>query len=183
MTPLHDTEMEFVYHMATRTLIGLRSLLLTLTKGTVVVNSLILGYQAVGNPLPKLRLGALIADTTGDVLAFGLFNAQQRGVTFVSPGTKVYEGMIIGQSLNERDLSINVCKGKQLTNMRSSGADKMLHITPAVELSLEQSLDFLESDELLEITPKSLRLRKRYLSDLDRRRERRDIKSQESNLG
>ncbi len=170
---INEYETEFVYHMPTRATIGLRGVLLTMTKGTVVFNSQVLGYQSVGAELKKLRLGALIADTTGEVLSYGLHAAQQRGTTFVGPGTKVYEGMIIGLNSNERDLSINVCKGKQLTNMRSSGADGILHIVPPVELSLEQAIGFLEDDELLEITPQSLRLRKKLLTELDRRRARR----------
>jgi GTP-binding protein len=178
MEPLNEREMSFMYNMPTRTLIGLRSILLTLTRGTVVLNSQIIGYRKVGPKLPKLRAGVLIADTTGDVLSYGLFNAQQRGSTFVSPGTRVYEGMIIGQSFNDQDLAINVCKGKQLTNMRSSGADDILHITPPIILSLEQSLDFLEDDELLEITPQALRLRKKHLTDIERRRARRSVKSE-----
>jgi len=173
MDHISDTELEFIYHLPTRALIGLRNLLLTQTKGTVVFNSQFLDYQPLGQDLPQFRSGALISNTTGEVLAYGLHAAQQRGVTFVKPGDKVYEGQIIGQNAKEADLEINVCKGKKLTNMRSKSSDGIIQLTPPTILSLEQSLDFLQSDELLEITPKSLRLRKKYLTDIDRRRQRR----------
>jgi GTP-binding protein len=170
MEPISDVEVEFIYHAPTRVLIGLRSLLLTLTKGTVLFSSQLAGFEPIGKPIPKLRKGVIISDQTGEVLAYGLETAQGRGTTFVEPATKVYEGMIIGQNQKEEDLSVNVCKGKKLTNMRSKSSDGVLHLTPATVMSLEQSLDFLENDELLEITPKSLRLRKKYLTDIERRR-------------
>ncbi len=170
MEPISEAETEFVYEMPTRNIIGLRSLLLTSTKGTAIFSSQMIGYQPVGNPLPKLRRGVLIAAETGEALAYGLQNAQGRGITFIEPGTHVYEGMIIGLNAKEDDIEINVTKGKKLTNMRSKASDGIIQLTPATVMSLEQCLDFLEGDELLEITPKSLRLRKKYLSDIDRRR-------------
>jgi len=170
MEPINGEETEFIYHAPTRVLIGLRSYLLTQTKGTIVFNSEIVGYDKLGKTLPKMRRGALIASQGGETLSYGLENAQGRGLTFVSPGTKVYEGMIVGVNSKDEDISVNVCKGKKLTNMRSSTADIAIKLTPATILSLEQSLDFLEKDELLEITPKSLRLRKKHLTDLERRR-------------
>ncbi len=176
MLPISDIEVEFVYHAPTRVLIGLRSLLLTLTKGTVLFSSQLIGFEPLGKAIPKLRKGVLIADQAGDVLAYGLEIAQGRGITFVEPGIKVYEGMIIGLNAKDEDISINICKGKKLSNMRSSGSDGVIHLTPPTVLSLEQALDFLENDELLEITPKSLRLRKKYLSELDRRRYERSAK-------
>lgn len=173
MDNISATEVEFIYHIPTRAIIGLRNLLLTQTKGTVVFNSQILGFQPLGQSLPKFRSGALISNTSGEVLAYGLHAAQQRGTTFIKPGNKVYEGQIIGQNAKEADLEINVCKGKKLTNMRSKSSDGIIQLAPPTILSLEQSLDFLQNDELLEITPKSLRLRKKYLTDIDRRRHRR----------
>jgi len=173
MDNISDNEVEFIYHIPTRVIIGLRNVLLTQTKGTVVFNSQILGYQPLGQILPKLRSGALISNTSGEVLAYGLHAAQQRGITFVKPGQRVYEGMVIGQNAKEADLEINVCKGKKLTNMRSKSSDGITQLVPPTILSLEQSLDFLQADELLEITPKSLRLRKKYLTDIERRRHRR----------
>lgn len=170
MEPLNETEVEFLYHMPTRALIGLRSFLLTATKGTVVYNSTILGYEPMGKSLPQMRRGALIASQSGEALAYGLENAQGRGITFVDPATPVYEGMVVGVNAKDEDICVNVCKGKQLTNMRSKASDGVIQLTPATKLSLEQSLDFLGKDELLEITPASLRLRKKLLTELERRR-------------
>jgi GTP-binding protein len=170
MGPLSDTETEFIFHAPTRVLLGLRSYLLTQTKGTVIYNSVISGYEPIGKLLPKLRRGALIADQAGEALGYGLQNVQERGTTFIDPATPVYEGMIIGINAKDEDIAMNVCKGKKLTNMRSKASDGVLQLTPATKFSLEQSLDFLENDELLEITPLNLRLRKKHLSDLDRRR-------------
>ena len=124
----------------------------------------------MGAPLPRMRNGALVASETGKAVAFGLNNAQQRGVIFINPQTPVYEGMIVGLNSREGDLEINVTKEKKLTNMRSSGADDAIVLTPPTILSLEQSLDFLEDDELLEVTPLSLRLRKKLLNKTDRKR-------------
>lgn len=170
MGPLSETETEFIFHAPTRVLLGLRTLLLTLTKGTVIYNSVIMGYEPIGKPLPKLRRGALIADSTGEALAYGLQNVQGRGITFIDPGTQVYEGMIIGMNAKDEDITMNVCKGKKLTNMRSKSSDGVIQLIPATKYSLEQSLDFLENDELLEITPLNLRLRKKYLTELERKR-------------
>jgi GTP-binding protein len=172
-SPLNEAETEFVYHMPTRAIIGLRSLLLTLTKGTVIFSSVLAGFEPLGKTLSKLRKGALISATTGEVLAYGLENAQGRGITFVEPGSLVYEGMIIGLNAKDEDISINICKGKKLTNMRSKASDGIIQLAPAVVLSLEQCLDFLEGDELLEITPVSIRLRKKHLTELERKRIRR----------
>ncbi len=177
MQSISDVEVEFVYHAPTRVLIGLRSLLLTQTKGTVLFSSQLIGYEPVGKPVPQLRKGVIISDQTGEALAYGLQNAQGRGVTFIEPQAKIYEGMIIGQNAKEEDITMNVCKGKKLSNMRSSGSDGVIQLTPSIQFSLEQSLDFLENDELLEITPLSLRMRKKYLTDLDRRRHERGDKS------
>ncbi|OGM26234.1 GTP-binding protein TypA [Candidatus Woesebacteria bacterium RIFCSPLOWO2_01_FULL_39_61] len=172
MEPINAGETEFIYNMPTRAIIGLRSILLTQTKGTVIFSSVLTGFEQIGKPLAKLRRGALISATNGEVLAYGLENAQGRGLTFVEPQTLVYEGMIIGLNAKDEDVSINICKGKKLTNMRSKSSDGIIQLAPPVALSLEQSLDFLESDELLEITPASIRLRKRELTELDRKRQR-----------
>ena len=180
MEAINEGETEFVYKIPTRSIIGLRSLLMTQTKGTVIFSSQVFGYEPIGKLLPKLRRGALISGTTGDVLAYGLENAQGRGMTFVEPGQKVYEGMIIGLNAKDEDVSVNVCKGKKLTNMRSKSSDGIIQLAPAVVLSLEQSLDFLENDELLEVTPTSLRLRKKNLTELERRRARHNTNSEYS---
>jgi GTP-binding protein len=172
MDPINEQEMEFVYHMPTRAILGLRSLLLTATKGTVIFNSQFIDYRPLGTPLPKLRRGVLISSETGEALAYGLNNAQSRGDTFVDPGEQVYMGQIVGLNAKEEDIEINATKGKKLTNMRSQSSDGIVQLVPSIQLSLEQCLDFLEKDELLEITPINLRLRKKYLSDVERRRHR-----------
>jgi GTP-binding protein len=177
MEPLSEQEMEFVYKMPTRTLLGLRSHLLTATKGTVIFNSQFLDFEPVGPFLPKTRRGALIASNSGEALSYGLQAAQERGITFVEAGENIYEGQIVGMNSKEEDIEINAAKGKKLTNMRSKSSDGVIQLTPAIKYSLEQCLDFLESDELLEITPKSLRLRKKYLTSIERRRHREELKN------
>jgi len=177
MEPINDQEMEFVYIMPTRTILGLRSLLLTATKGTVIFNSQFIDFEPVGPFLPKMRKGALIASDSGEALSYGLQAAQERGVTFVEPGEMIYEGQIVGMNQKDEDIEINAAKGKHLTNMRSKSSDGVIQLTPAIKYSLEQCLDFLESDELLEITPKSLRLRKKYLTSIERRRHREELKN------
>jgi GTP-binding protein len=167
---VNDSESEFVFHMPSRALLGLRSVLLTLTKGTVVLNSQLVTWEKLGREIPKFRSGALVASQEGEALSYGLKAAQERGTLFVGPGEKVYQGMIVGQNAKEFDIEVNVCKGKKLTNMRSKSSDGVIQLTPAVRFSLEQALDFLEEGELLEITPKSLRLRKKYLTEIERKR-------------
>jgi len=158
------------YILPTRAMIGLRNLLLTATKGTVVMNSLPHGYEPMGAKLQKTRSGALIATEAGATTAYALDGAESRGTLFVGPGTTVYQGMIVGQNTRGDDLDINVCRGKQLTNMRTSSSDGAIQLTPFTDLSLEQCIDFIEDDELLEVTPKSLRLRKRFLDPNQRKR-------------
>lgn len=164
----------FEYKIPSKALLGLRNVLLTSTKGTAVINTMFDKYEPLTPALPKIRNGALIASERGTALTFGLENAQGRGITFIDPGTPVYEGMIIGLNSRTEDIEINVAKGKKLTNMRSSTSDIAIALTPAFNMSLEQYLDFLEKDELLEVTPKNLRLRKKYLTHVERvRHERR----------
>ncbi len=158
------------YIIPTRAMIGLRNILMTATKGTIIMNSLPHGYQPLGAKLQQLRNGALIATEAGATTAFALDNAAARGTLFVGPGTTVYQGMIVGLYNRSGDLDVNVCRGKQLTNMRTSSSDGTIQLTPFTDLSLEQSIDFLEDDELLEVTPQSVRLRKRYLDPNQRKR-------------
>lgn len=158
------------YVIPTRAMIGLRNILMTATKGTIIMNSLPHGYQPLGQKLQQLRNGALVATEAGATTAFALDNASARGVLYVGPGTTVYQGMIVGMYNRGGDLDINVCRGKQLTNMRTSSSDGTIQLTPFTDLSLEQSIDFLEDDELLEVTPKSVRLRKRFLDPNQRKR-------------
>ncbi|HBC72973.1 MAG: Small GTP-binding protein [Candidatus Amesbacteria bacterium GW2011_GWB1_47_19] len=170
MDPISEQETEFIYHIPTRAVLGLRSQLMTATRGTMIYSSVILGYEKMGKPVTGNRRGVLVASEPGQALAYGLENAQGRGATFIEPATAVYEGMIVGINAKEGDISINVCKGKKLTNMRSKSHDSVIQLTPPVILTLEQALDFLEDDELLEITPLALRLRKKHLTELERRR-------------
>lgn len=162
-----------VWHMPTRAFLGLRSILMTSTKGTVVINSIYLKHEGMWDLPPRERTGALTASESGTAVAFGLDIAQGRGTTFVAPGTDVYEGMIIGQNARREDMEINVAKGKALSNMRSKGSDGITVLAPPVIMSLEQALDWIEDDELLEVTPKDIRLRKRFLTKVDRDRNRR----------
>ncbi len=158
------------YIITTRALIGLRNTLLTATKGTVIMHSLPHGYQPVGARLNATRSGALIAFEAGTTTPYALESAESRGELFVGPGIEVYSGMVIGLNRRQEDMEINVCKAKHLTNMRSSSSDGVVQLTPFTNLSLEQCIDFLNDDELLEVTPKSLRLRKRYLDSSERKR-------------
>lgn len=158
------------YRISTRALIGLRNSLLTDTKGTIIMHSLPHGYQEVGGKLPSTRSGALVAFEAGTATPYALENAESRGELFIGPGTEVYTGMIVGLYNRQEDLEINVCKAKHLTNMRSKSSDGTVQLTPFTDLSLEQCIDFIADDELLEVTPKSLRLRKRYLDPHERKR-------------
>jgi GTP-binding protein TypA len=158
------------YILPTRALIGLRNVLLTATKGTVIMNSLPHGYQPLSGKLPRTRNGVLIAFEAGITTPYALQAAEARGELLVGAGTEVYAGMIVGIYNRQDDLEINVCRAKQLTNMRSKSSDGYVQLTPFTDFSLEQCLDFIEDDELLEVTPKNLRLRKRYLDSNERKR-------------
>jgi GTP-binding protein len=161
---------KLVYELPTRALLGLRNILMTNTKGTIVMNSLMIGYQPLGARLEQLRNGVLIAFETGTTMPYSLETAEARGSLFVGPAEKVYAGQIIGLNSRGDDLEINVCKAKHLTNMRSKSSDGTVQLTPPIIFSLEECLDFLENDELLEVTPKNLRLRKRELDPTKRKR-------------
>lgn len=163
---------KLVYEMPTRSLIGMRNTLLTATKGTIVMNSLLLNFQPVGPQLSQIRNGVLIAYETGVTTPYSLQTAEARGTIFVSPAENVYAGQIVGLNNRQEDMEINVCKAKHLTNMRSSSSDGVVQLTPPTILSLEQCLDFIENDELLEVTPKNLRLRKKELNPNKRKREK-----------
>lgn len=165
-----DGTIRLVFEITTRGLIGLRNQLLTLSKGTAVLSSIFLRFQSVGGEIETIRNGALIASEPGKAAGYGLNTAQGRGTVFIAPQTQVYQGMIIGLNGRENDIDINVIKEKKLTNVRASGSDDALNLTPPTILTLEQSLDFLEDDELLEVTPVSLRLRKKNLNPNDRKR-------------
>lgn len=168
--PISEKETEFVYRLPTRALIGLKSLLVTQTKGTIIFSSQVVDYQPLGKPMRKLRPGALVATQSGKALSYGLNIAQGRGPTFIGPGTQVYQGMIIGKNTKENDIEVNVCRGKKLTNMRSKSSDEAIQLVPPVPVTLEMGLGFIDHDELMEITPKSVRLRKKAVSKQEKRR-------------
>jgi GTP-binding protein len=159
------------YRIPTKGLIGFRSAFLTATKGEGVMNSMFIGYQPWAGEIESTRGGSvLVAAETGEAVTYGLNVAQERGLTFIDPGTMVYEGMIIGQTNRPRDVSINVCKAKKLTNIRSSTSDVAIKLTPPIRMSLEQSIDFINKDELVEVTPQNIRLRKKILKETMRLR-------------
>ena len=160
------------YHIPTHDLIGFRNAFLTLTQGNGAMSSLLVGYEPWLGKIGTTRMGALVASETGVAVTYGLNNAQQRGDTFIEPGTPVYEGLIVGLNVRPLDMTINVCKEKQKTNVRSSTSDIAVRLTPAIIMSLEQSLDFINNDELVEVTPQNIRLRKRLLTQHERSRAR-----------
>ncbi len=164
------------YIITTRAMIGLRNLMLTATKGTIIMNSLPHGYQEMGAKIPSSRNGVLIAFEKGTSTPYALQSAESRGELFIGPGTEVYAGMIVGLNNRQEDLEINVVKEKHLTNMRSKSSDGAVQLTPYTNLSLEQCIDFIEDDELLEVTPQNLRLRKRYLDSIERKRMAKAVK-------
>ena len=164
---------KMIYKISERNALGLRSALMTETRGSVSLSFLFLGFEERQGSISRDRNGVLIASESGKALSFGLDLAQKRGITFVEPTEEVYEGQIVGFRPMNGDLEINVCKGKQLTNMRSSGNDDGIILSPAVKYSIEECLDFIESDELIDVTPKNIRLRKKMLSKVNRVREER----------
>jgi GTP-binding protein len=173
----HRGAVRMEYTIPTRGLIGFRNTFLTLTAGNGIMGSLLLGYRPWAGEVAGQRNGALTASQGGTAVAYGLANAQERGRTFIGPGEPVYEGMIVGVQKRPGDIAVNVTKEKQKTNIRSSTADIAVKLTPPQQMSLEQCLDFLEDDELLEVTPKRIRLRKRWLTEVERSRARRRAES------
>ncbi|HJA63872.1 MAG TPA: hypothetical protein H9719_07040, partial [Candidatus Intestinimonas stercoravium] len=151
-----------------RGLFGYRDEFLTDTKGEGIMASVFDSYAPYKGEVSRRSSGSLVSFETGESVTYGLFNAQERGVLFIGPGVPVYAGMVVGETPRSEDITVNICKKKQLTNMRASGSDEALRLTPPRQMSLEQCLEFLADDELLEVTPESLRLRKRILSHADR---------------
>ena len=163
-----------IFHAPTRGLMGYTSRFLTLTKGTGVINRVFHSYGKYKGEMGSRRNGALISTETGTAVAYAIFNLQSSGIMFVEPQTKVYQGMIVGEHSKENDLAINVLKGKQLTNVRASGTDKAVTLVPPRIMSLEQMMSYINEDEFLEVTPESLRLRKKYLDPNERKRNLRE---------
>jgi GTP-binding protein len=160
------------YTMPTRAIFGLRGELLTLTRGTAVMSHTYYDHQEWQGELPGRNVGALVASDTGRTTAYALAGVEQRGRFFIPPGVEVYEGMVVGRANDDKDVSLNVVREKKLTNMRASGSDENVKLPPAEEMSLERAIEFIEDDELVEITPKSIRIRKRMLNETDRLRAR-----------
>ena len=170
MSTASDGSVRLEFHIPSRGLIGFRGEFLTSTKGTGILNTTFDGYAPYKGDFQYRKQGSLIAFEAGEAVAYGLFSAQDRGTLFVGPGEKVYSGMVIGQNGKAEDIELNVCKTKHLTNTRSSSADEALKLTPPKVLSLEQAIEFIDQDELLEVTPSSLRIRKRILDPRERKR-------------
>ena len=170
MSPANGGYTRLEFSIPSRGLIGYRGEFLTDTKGNGIMNTIFDGYAPYKGDLNYRKTGSLIAYESGEAITYGLFNAQERGLLFVGPGEKVYAGMVIGQNPKAEDIEVNICKTKKLTNTRSSSADEALKLTPKKEMSLEQCLEFIDTDELLEVTPKSLRIRKKILDSTLRKR-------------
>ena len=171
MSRASDGSTRLEFEIPSRGLIGFRNDFMTDTKGAGVINTIFEGYGPYKGDLQYRSQGSLIAFEDGEAVAYGLFNAQDRGTLFIGPGEKVYSGMVIGQSGKSEDIELHVCKTKHLTNTRASGSDEALKLTPPRILSLEQAMEFIDTDELLEITPKSLRIRKKILDPTMRKRD------------
>ena len=170
MTPV-GSRMKLEFLVPARGLFGYRNEFLTDTKGEGIMASVFECYAPMKGEIQRRNSGSLVSFETGESVTYGLFNAQERGVLFIGPGVPVYAGMVVGETPKQEDISVNICKKKQLTNMRASGSDDALRLTPPRQMSLEQCLEFLADDELLEVTPESLRLRKRLLDHAARMRE------------
>ena len=170
MSPTNGGYTRLEFSIPARGLIGYRGEFMTDTKGNGIINTMFDGYGPYKGDLSYRRTGSLIAYESGEAITYGLFNAQERGTLFIGPGEKVYSGMVIGQSPKTEDIEVNVCKTKKLTNTRSSSSDEALRLVPKKIMSLEQCLEFIDTDELLEVTPENLRIRKRILDPLLRKR-------------
>lgn len=170
LRPSGGNRVRLVFHAPTRGLIGYQSELLTDTRGTAIMNRLFHDYQSYRGEISGRNNGVLISNETGDAVAYALFNLEDRGPMIIDAGVKVYQGMIIGIHSRDNDLDVNVIKGKKLTNMRASGKDEAVKLTPPIRMTLEKALSWIQDDELVEVTPKSIRLRKLYLDPNDRKK-------------
>lgn len=178
MAPTGTGTTRLEFSIPSRGLIGFRGDFLTATKGNGIINTIFDGYQPYKGDMMYRSQGSLIAFESGESITYGLFNAQERGTLFIGAGEQVYGGMVVGQCGRSEDIEVNVCKKKQLTNTRASGSDEALKLTPPRILSLEQALDFIDTDELLEITPKTIRIRKKILDPTMRMRAKRAMQNQ-----
>ena len=170
MRPSGGNRLRLVFHAPTRGLIGYQGELMTDTKGTAIMNRLFHAYSPYKGDIQGRRNGVLISNDAGEAVSYAMWKLEDRGPMMIEPGIKVYAGMIIGQHTRENDLEVNVLRGKKLTNVRASGTDEAVRLTPPIRMTLEKSLAYIENDELVEVTPKSIRLRKTYLDSNDRKR-------------
>jgi GTP-binding protein len=173
MRPSGGGRQRLVFHAPTRGLIGYQGELLTDTRGTAVMNRLFHGYAPFKGEISGRRTGVLVANASGEATAYSLFYLQERGALMIDPQTRVYEGMIVGQHTRDNDLIVNVIQGKKLTNIRAAGKDENTVLTPPMRLTLERAMSYIEDDELLEVTPRSIRLRKRWLDPNERKKRER----------
>ena len=170
LRPSGGNRQRIVFHAPTRGLIGYQSELLTDTRGTAVMNRLFHAYEPFKGEIPGRTNGVLISNEAGEAVAYALWNLEDRGPMVIDPGVKVYAGMIIGIHTRDNDLEVNVLKGKKLTNIRAAGKDEAVRLTPPVRMTLERALAWIQDDELVEVTPKTIRLRKLYLDTHERKR-------------
>jgi GTP-binding protein len=170
MRPSGGGRLRLVFYAPTRGLIGYQGELLTNTRGTGIMNRLFHDYAPHKGPIQGRRTGVLISTDQGDAVAYALWNLEDRGPMMIEPGTRVYRGMIVGEHTRDNDLEVNVLKGKKLTNIRTTSKDEAVRLTPPIRMTLERALAYIADDELVEVTPKSIRLRKRHLDPNERKK-------------
>jgi len=173
MRPSGGGRTRMVFHVPTRSLLGYQSELLSDTRGTAVMNKLFHRYAPFKGEIAGRRTGVLISNSDGEAAAYAIFNLQDRGPFFIGPQTRVYIGMIVGEHTRENDLEVNVVKGKKLTNVRASGKDDAVLLTPPIKLTLEKAMSYITDEELVEVTPETIRLRKRWLDPNERKKQER----------
>jgi GTP-binding protein len=173
MRPSGGGRQRLVFHAPTRGLIGYQGELLTDTRGTAIMNRLFHAYAPFKGAIQGRRNGVLISNEAGEAVAYALWNLEDRGPMMVEPGLKVYRGMIVGEHTRDNDLVVNVLKGKKLTNIRTTSKDEAVRLTPPIRMTLERALAYIQDDELVEVTPKSIRLRKKLLDEHERKRDER----------
>jgi GTP-binding protein len=178
MRPSGGGRVRLVFHAPTRGLIGYHGELLTDTRGTAVMNRVFHAYAPHRGAIQGRRNGVLISTDAGESVAYALWNLEDRGPMMIEPGTKVYQGMIVGEHTRDNDLEVNVLKGKKLTNIRTHSKDEAVRLTPPIRMTLERALAYIQDDELVEVTPKSIRLRKKRLDPHERKREERRRETQ-----
>ncbi|MEX0842907.1 MAG: translational GTPase TypA, partial [Gemmatimonadota bacterium] len=180
MSPTGTGVTRLRFRIPARGLFGYRSEFMTDTRGEGILNHHFLEYASYAGPIQGRRRGVLVSDRSGETVAYALFNLQERGTMFVGPGTTVYTGMIVGEHIRPGDLDVNVCKGKKLTNMRAAGSDENVKLEPPRQLTLELALEFIDDDELIEVTPSAIRLRKKELDANRRKKAQKALASQEA---